>query len=314
MLADERALLHLIETLRKEDKQMYVRRKVEEALAAIGAPAMPHLLEMLNDEDIDVRTKAVETLGVIGDTSAAAPLIELLSDKSKEVKIRSVAIEALGNLGPVALEPLVEALTDLNVAIRRRAATALGKVGDPAAVGPLIEALRDKDVYVKDNAALALGIIGDPSACEALVEALRDCVWDAAKALIQIGEASIAPLSKALGDHAVAVRARAANALIEICGVRAVEPLAGALRNESWGVRKSAVDSLLKIDDPSAIEPLIEALNDPYWAVRSSAAEALGNIGDPRAIDALRNLLGDPDEIVRTVAKDVVEKLSDSVE
>ncbi|RMF83541.1 MAG: NACHT domain-containing protein, partial [Nitrospirae bacterium] len=88
------------------------------------------------------------------------------------------AAEALGKLGdPRAVEPLLQALGDESRGVRRAAAEALGKLGDPRAVEPLLQALGDRYSDVRLAAAEALGKLGDPRAVEPLLQALRDEWW-----------------------------------------------------------------------------------------------------------------------------------------
>ena len=75
---------------------------------------------------------------------------------------------------------LIEALKHKDVGVRRRAAGALGRFGDPRAVDPLIGILTDSDVvlggeslYLQGDVARALGEIGDERALEALESAAQ---------------------------------------------------------------------------------------------------------------------------------------------
>jgi HEAT repeat protein len=60
---------------------------------------------------------------------------------------------------------------------RSAAEDALGMIGDIEAVAPLIEALKDKDMGVRRHAAGALAKIGDEQALEPLKEASKDERW-----------------------------------------------------------------------------------------------------------------------------------------
>jgi hypothetical protein len=83
-------------------------------------------------------------------------------------------VEAFGAAGAPAVPALIQALGDSDWDVRRAAAEALGKLGDPQAVPALIQALGDSDVGVRRAAAEALGKIGDPQAVPALIQALGD--------------------------------------------------------------------------------------------------------------------------------------------
>ncbi len=88
--------------------------------------------------------------------------------------MRRAAAEALGKIGdPQALPALIEALKDKDSGVREVAAGALREIG-PQALPALIEALKDKDSEVRRAAAEALGKIGGPQALPALTEALKD--------------------------------------------------------------------------------------------------------------------------------------------
>jgi HEAT repeat protein len=90
-------------------------------------------------------------------------LLNLLHDNDSEVRLR--AIQALGNLEePLAMEPIIAALKDKNDDVRHIAAAVLGQIGDSCAVNPLIQALGDKHNEVRYYAANSLGRIGNPKA------------------------------------------------------------------------------------------------------------------------------------------------------
>lgn len=115
-----------IEKLREVDADG--RSEAIRAVAAMGAPAVPPLIEALNDDEWHVRQRAVETLGEIGDPRAVAPLLAMLKDT--EWYVRRAAIQALDDLGAgrPAVLPLIEALKDEEARVRRRAAEALGEM------------------------------------------------------------------------------------------------------------------------------------------------------------------------------------------
>jgi ParB-like chromosome segregation protein Spo0J len=64
--------------------------------------------------------------------------------------------EVVVGLGAPAVPPLIRALGDSDRAVRRAAAEALGKLGDPQAVPALIQALWDSDWDVRRAAQQAI--------------------------------------------------------------------------------------------------------------------------------------------------------------
>lgn len=85
-------------------------------------------------------------------------------------------IVAMGNSGdPRYVPELIAALRDGNGNVRRLAASALGKIGDPRAVEPLLTLLaRESKPQVRQYAIKALGKIGDPRARAALERIASD--------------------------------------------------------------------------------------------------------------------------------------------
>ena len=205
--------------------------------------------------------------------------------------------------------------------VRKSAAEALGKLGDPKAVAPLIHALKDEDWRVRMGAADLLGKLGDPKAVDPLIDALDDKYKvdvgvTALEALRKIGKPAVRPLINALtyefyfGGYppsSADVRWFAAICLEEI-GEPAVEPLIRALDSN---VRWVAAVVLGKIGDSRAVEPLIEALKYEDDTVQKTAAEVLGEIGDDRAVGPLRHALESWNNSLRRDAKVALKKIKE---
>jgi len=154
----------------------------------------------------------------IKDTRVVKLLIQALHDNSWGNRRRRAA-NALGELGDKsAVEPLIQALKESDVQIRRAAAGALEKVGNAEAVEALIQSLKDTDKSVRMVSAKALGKIGDSRAVEYLIQALmdkeEDVRWYSAMALGEIGDQrALEPLTQALRDKSEIVRQYAQDAL-----------------------------------------------------------------------------------------------------
>ena len=113
------------------------------------------LTGLLEDDDWNVRMDAVRRLDEIGGVRAVPPLIKMLG--SLDENIRQRAVEALVRIGEPTIEPLIEALDDVDVGWA--AARALGEIGEPA-IEPLIEALDEDEEEHMRAVARAFGWIG----------------------------------------------------------------------------------------------------------------------------------------------------------
>jgi len=331
-----------------QDPNATTRREAATALRDIGDPnALKPLMVALQDDYSGVRSLAAEALGEIGKKEAVEPLINLLQDEEQNVCAN--AAEALGKIGsPKAGEPLVKALKEVKAGYRRyivdalatirytpavgslidllkndptednrrRAAFALGEIGDARAVEPLIAAVRTDRTNVRIGAARALGDLKDPRAIEALIEALIDD-WGfehvAAKALGKIGDPrAIEPLIAAITrkDKYSNLRSAAAEALDLIEPAWRNSPLAGkaasqciaALKDKDPRIREAAAWELRHFEDPRSLEPLVAALKDENAEIRKATAYALGDLKSPKAASPLIAALKDADPSVRHAA------------
>ncbi|MBT3267380.1 HEAT repeat domain-containing protein [Candidatus Poribacteria bacterium] len=120
------------------------------ALAEIGNPAVPRLIELLSDPERMVRRKSAFALAEMEPppTSAVPALIALLEDREFENWVaRHPAAVALGRMdaaGVVAIPALVATLTDESLGVQHFAAQALIELGEPA-VPAIANALRDEE-------------------------------------------------------------------------------------------------------------------------------------------------------------------------
>jgi HEAT repeat protein len=120
-----------------------------------------------------VRYEAAKSLGKIKDRRSVLPLIDALNDK--HMKVREGAAEALRQIGPIAVDPLITALNDENPNICHDAIVLLGDIKDRQAVEHLIVVLKNHELWtLRFEAARALGKIKDSRAIDPLIEALND--------------------------------------------------------------------------------------------------------------------------------------------
>jgi HEAT repeat protein len=152
-----------------------VRRDAENALVRIGVPAIPALIDALEEEEWHVRHSAVVVLGNIGHDSVILPLIGALEDDDMDV--RRFAGYALHQIGSSTLPALTKALRDKsNPKVRQRVAKVLGSFKDAPVGSALSETLRNKNEMdtVRSESAESLSRIDDVSTVSALIEVLKD--------------------------------------------------------------------------------------------------------------------------------------------
>lgn len=125
------------------------------------------LLDALAAQSWCIRAAAAFTLGRLQECTAVVPLLLLLDDDQSDVRTR--AIVALANIrDQQAVEPFLAHLATKNIDERRVLVGALGQLGDSRAVDSLLTFLTDADDEMKQTAVLALGALGDTRAVEPL--------------------------------------------------------------------------------------------------------------------------------------------------
>jgi HEAT repeat protein len=156
---DIRATEPLCALLADDDAKTRVR--AASALGAIGTPATPDVIRAVRDGRPDVQEAAAQALGAIGDTTATAALIQVLSE-SDYVAVRVQSLGALGQIGGAASEQAAAAaLADEDAGVRLAAVEALSDIGTPDAAAALKAALQDRDENVRSRAAGALRDLGE---------------------------------------------------------------------------------------------------------------------------------------------------------
>ncbi|WP_313931118.1 HEAT repeat domain-containing protein [Nostoc sp. FACHB-133] len=226
----------------------------------------------------------------ISTDSKIAPLIEKLIDN--DAHIRSLAADALVNIGSAAVPSLIEALKNQDINLRWHAASVLGDLGAEAApaVPALSAALQDEDGQVRLYATLALGNIGTAA------------------------KAAVPSLMAALQDKEQFVRIYVPSALRKI-GVEAkvaVPVLTAALKDKNPTVRYNSAYALgaMGTEAVSAVPNLIALLNDSQFYVRLGAIKGLGGIAagfqdkaNALPTSKLQKVISDFEEVLITIQK-----------
>jgi HEAT repeat protein len=237
------ALPNLVRLLRNPGlKDSVLRYAVQRCLATVGPEALQPLQDLLDDDSVCVRTRAIRTLGLMGaHAKPAAPTLMTITNTGAPPE-RVLAIEALGRIGPdpaSALPVLRRLLRDKDLAVRTEAVDALRAMKQEAepAVKDLAAMLdeRSLSVRIKYRAIWALKEIGSgsiPTLIRALAHSdgeIRACAAGALGSIDCENQNLVALLSKSLLDADANVRAQAAISLGAI-GPKAKPAVAGLRR------------------------------------------------------------------------------------
>ncbi len=157
-----------------EEDQIYywIAKEQSERCVSLGQEAIEPLVSLLHDQYLPVQEDAMHALAEIG-----PPAVEALLEKlqHRDYWTKAAAIETLGMIaeqhdsGAVPVAPLIESLEDRSKTVRRASARTLGIIADKQALEALLLLLNDHKASVRQAAAEALGKMGDRTAVQALM-------------------------------------------------------------------------------------------------------------------------------------------------
>jgi HEAT repeat protein len=193
------ALPTLVEILEAKQEPLGPPLYSVEGMGPAGAEAIPALIPLLDHENFHYQYFVCKVLGAMGES--AKPAVPKLIDRLENglPSVRRHAATALGDIGQVAGEEAVLALTaalsDPLAPVRQDAARALGQFGNSArsAVPALKEAVENPSFPARVDAAASLWKI-DPSHQDLVVKTLfeelegDDEAWTAARELGLLAE------------------------------------------------------------------------------------------------------------------------------
>lgn len=147
------ALDHLVNALRDPGRWSAIR--VGGILINSSEAAAERLMKAYGSLPFHARIAAIDIFARIRSLKATPLLLDLLGDENADIRAR--AAFALGSSGdPNAAEALIAALKDPSWAVRAMAAKAVGRLKEEASIPALCECLRDAEWWVRANAAEAL--------------------------------------------------------------------------------------------------------------------------------------------------------------
>jgi HEAT repeat protein len=315
-----------------------LRNAVVETLASFGRSAIPAVTAAIPKLDPDGKKLAAEILGRAQDPSGLGALERLLEDE--DANVRTAAVEAIGDLSPLAVDATsrillraleqgdlhmrlasLEGLNRLGVVVpwaklrpltadpilRRSALAAASRTGSVEAAETLARALADESpamfrLALVGLAELALGAESslripplEAKGRERLLEAMAPTAKDegcrraALVVAAVVGEPGAIDLAiDALTDDRLS---READAALRIFGSAALPRILARVAHGDATLRAAAIGRLRGLVDRQSEDAvrlaLRAAIADPSAEVASAALAALGALGGPEDIAAV---------------------------
>jgi HEAT repeat protein len=285
----------LLEALKKE-KNKSVRLQILHSLFLYKNTQSSSLLKDIisnNQEDEEVKSLSIRSLGFLGDKKAVEPLLKILQDQNQTDEVRRSSVVALDKLlennDQRFLDALLSTLKETKPILLQEAIPKLAERQDKRAIYPLRGLLKPSPIL--GVVAKALGKLGDKEALEPILGLLNEEIDFAAK----LG------LVEALGH---------------LGNQRAIEPLLRILENRGayWELHEQVIDSLNMISGKKAVEVLIQTLNDDTreYKVRVGVADALGETKTLDVIPPLIKVLSDENDLLTIIALGSIKKIAGS--
>ncbi len=281
--------------------------------------AAARLRAALADPDREVRARAAEALGRLGDAGAAPEIAKLViqdlpdtisrmtvrgddpadpADSWKEQRLALVALAKLKDVAAARQALLAEGRPRFDWWAATWAAM---RLESPALRPVLVAALSSDDPRSRSLAARGLGGLKDASAVELLLPLLRDrdetVVVEALRALAAISDPrGTAAAATALSSASEVVRGEALRALALLPRDPALRPrVVSAVADRDPWIRAAAFGALARTS-PEDFALVLSGLDpDPSFQVRSALAVALGSVGDEMSVGLLHAMLRDED-------------------
>lgn len=186
---------------------------------------------------------------------------------SSDVHSRAEAIQKVGTQGfSLASDEIVKALGDPSPRVRRNAARALAKLGDPRLADSIVAHIEQHPDLIDEEMVEALGDLENPDAVPVLIQLLKS------------------PRSL--------LRRAAAKSLGRLGSQDSIEALTAAAQEVGDpDLRRSSIQALRILEARDSGPAIYDALFDPHPSVRIAAAEAVSELALTDALPYVRQAL-----------------------
>ena len=193
---------------------------------------IPELMELMKDENFEVREKASNAIVFFENNATIEELLKAVA--TDDPNYRNSAIEALILMGEKVVPFLISELDSEDKDVRKFIVDVLGIIKSEEAVPYLMKMIDDDDDNVSQGACESLGKIGSAKAVDKLIDTIYDSEWKQFSAIEALGKIGN---SKALPD------------IVKI------------MKNSNDWIKYVAIEALGNMKNEMAIKYLIDELN-----------------------------------------------------
>jgi hypothetical protein len=201
------------------------------------------------------------------------------------------------SLGMDEISRLVKNLKSEEPQTRRSIARRLGEINKPEVVEPLINALDDINMLVLQQVIESLGWLQSSKAVPKLLSILPkavkevqiDILGEISNSLWLIGTASIMPLIRLLDTDEPLLKEFVITTLVKFNDKRAIDPIIKCLGDNSKEVRLAAIDAVKSLIGAEGVPHLAPLLNDRDRDVKVTVEEFFNHLDSDEARAAVHN-------------------------
>jgi HEAT repeat protein len=278
--------------------------------------AVPHVLALLKDKDLDLQRAAGKFITEMHGTAITKALAEQLPQLSGDAQV--VLLSALETRGDKAAAPYVaKAVGSSSGPVRLAAVKALAVLGNSSNVD-LLARVSIMDGETGKAAMESLSRISAPGVTDALIGIAQSRAETQARVnviqtLINRRQTEAIPaLLKVAKDNNSEVRQAAYKALGTLSGQEKLPVMVSMLiatksNADRAGIERAMVDIVNRLEEPDAA-PVVAGLANADKAVKSRLLAVLTRIGGDKAIQAVRNQLLSGDAEIK---KSAIRALAD---
>ena len=310
-IRDVRAVEPLITIFLDENYLPQLQGAAAEALGNIGdKKVIDELIKGLENKKI--QREVIKAIGKLGNPGGIEPLLKIFHSEDSSSLIKSLVIEALGNIGDYsASEDIIKALKEKKLQLK--AVEAVGKIREEKAIPEIEEILFNRETDVKLRRACVNTIINikKRESITSMFKVLKNKTVDLdlkkliVKSLPEMGETIIKPVIKELkeDEENLELNKYLINILGNLKSSKAVLDLQELLeisRNEI--IKTKVAEALGNIRDEESIKTLLEALKNKETSVfvRKSSLISLINMENEALIPLLIKIIDEEESDFRT--------------